>query len=399
MSLFDSMEVMPEDPIFGLPVIFAAEPRLDKVNLGIGSYKDDAGKPVVLNSVKQAEARILSKNLDKEYLPIQGNPDAIRASLQLLFGSDWDSMDKGRVFGMQTIGGTGALRIGGDFLARNVSKNIYLSDPTWPNHAPIFTRAGMTIHHYPYYQFGIQKLDFAGMCAAIEEMPPRSVILLQASCHNPTGFDPNASQWKELCALIKKKQIFPFFDVAYQGFGQGIDEDVAPIREFVKAGIELFVMMSYSKNFGLYGERVGTLVAVTENATAAKKLGSHLKLIVRGSYSNPPLHGSRILATILDSEDLKMEWKHEVQAMRTRIKSMRRLLAERLEARGGKERFEFLEKQAGMFSYCGLTPEEVERMRKEFAIYTPASGRINVAGINTQNIDYVSNALFTVMGI
>lgn len=397
MSFFTSVELLPEDPILNLPFLFAADQHENKVNLGIGSYKDGEGKPLVLSCVRKAEKILLDKKLNKEYPPINGDPAFNTAVAKLIFGESAKSFSNGEMFTMQTLGGTGGLRIGSEFLARNRKMDIYLSEPTWPNHRPVFSYAGMAIHNYPYYHRVAHDLDFEGMCSAINKIPSPGVILLHACCHNPTGIDPNREQWQELSVLIKKKHLLPFFDFAYQGFGEGIHEDAYPVRHFLEQGHEMLVSSSYSKNFGLYGERVGALTIVTNDKQITARALSQCKQIVRSSYSMPPLHGGRIVATILDSQELTQEWEEELKGMRDRIKEMRRALSEGLKAAGVKQDVSFFETQKGVFSYTGLTPEKVQRLRHQYGIYGADNGRINIAGLNHHNIQYVIAALAEIL--
>lgn len=397
MSFFDEIPQMPEDPIFGLPIAFAADPRPGKINLGIGAYKTAEGHPLVLTSVRKAENILLHKHLNKEYLPIEGDGEFIRCILQLLLGNDSPLLQTGNYFAAQTVGGASALRIAGEFLAKLVSKTIFISQPTWSNHKQIFERAGLNVGSFPYFDSHTCQLDFKGMCQAIRNMPPGSVILLHGCCHNPTGIDPSFEQWKELSSLIKKQRIIPLFDIAYQGFGRGIELDAEAIRYFISQGHELFVTYSCSKNFGLYGERVGLLVIVGSQSEQVSKIGSQIKCLIRGNYSNPPLHGARIVSTILKSHELALEWKTELQNMCERVKEMRKALVAALLVKGRGRDFSYMNQQNGLFSYSGLTPEQVLLLREEKAIYMPSNGRINIAGLNTQNISEVADALLSVM--
>lgn len=392
MSLFDKLELLPSDPILSLSRQFAEDTHEKKANLGVGAYKDSEGRPVVLTAVRKAETMMLEKHLNKEYPPIQGHADFINESLKLIFGEK----KIGNIFGAQTIGGTGALRIGGDFLSQHITKKIYFSEPTWPNHTSIFARAGMGIGWYPYYDATNKRLDFSGMCEAIQKMEPNSAIMFQGTCHNPTGFDPSFEQWKELSELVKKQHLIPFFDFAYQGFGDDLDEDAKPIRYFVAQGHEMLVAGSYSKNLGLYGERVGTLSVVTQNKNLKDKVGSNIKQIIRGTYSMPPLQGARIVATILQSEELRKEWVHELTSMRERIKVMRGALVSGLIDKGHEDKFSFMNQQRGMFSFSGLNQEQVRRLKKEYNIYMPKNGRVNIAGLN-RNMDYVIKSIVSVI--
>lgn len=397
MPFFNDIPQLPDDPILGLPIAFAADPRPNKINLGIGAYKTAEGHPLVLKSVRKAESLLLQKNLPKDYLPIEGDADFLRCSLQLLFGSNSPLWQTGRFFAAQSVGGASALRIGAEFLAKLVSKTVFISQPSWSNHKQIFERAGLNVGSYPYFDPHTFMLDFSGMCEAIKNMPPGSVILLHGCCHNPTGIDPSFEQWKELSNLIKKQQLIPFFDLAYQGFGRGLDEDAQAIRHFVNEGHEMLIAYSFSKNFGLYGERVGFLTVVCSSVDRVPKIASQIRSLIRGNYSNPPLHGARIVSTILKSPELTQEWKTELNNMCERVKEMRKALIAALLVKGQNRNFSYMNQQIGLFSFTGLSPEQVQRLRKEKAIYMPNSGRINVAGLNTQNVSHVAEALLSVM--
>lgn len=397
MPFFDEIPLLPPDAILGLPIAFAAETNPNKVNLGIGSYKTAEGTPLVLKCVRKAENIILQKNLNKEYLPIDGDHDFLKCSLQLIFGNDLSSIEPARIYSSQTVGGSGALRIAGEFLTKLVNKNIFLSQPSWPNHKPIFERAGMNVGSYPYFDVQTNSLDFKGMCAAINNLPPTSVILLHACCHNPTGVDPNLDQWQELSHLIKKRGLFPFFDLAYQGFVDNLDSDAQAVRLFAKEGHEMMVAYSYSKNFGLYGERVGLISLIASNPDLVPNIGSQIKTIIRGNYSTPPLHGARIVSTVLKSPELNIEWRSELKKMCDRVKEMRNALIAALLVKGKDHNFSSILNQNGLFSFIGLNKDQVDRLREEYAIYMPANGRINLAGLNSQNIEYVAEALLSVI--
>lgn len=396
MSFFDTVELLPDDPILGMPALFNADKNPKKVNLGIGAYADSEGRPYILTTVREVEKGILSTETSKEYLPIEGGPDFIRGSLDLIFGPVHPRIKAGDAFAAQGIGGTGALRLGAEFLAQHNSKVAFISHPSWPNHKGIFERSGMRVEFYKYYDPVLHRIDFAGLCASIKIMPPASFVVLQAGCHNPTGVDLSFDQWKELSDLIKKQKVFPFFDLAYQGFGTDIDEDAKPIRYFAEQGHEMAVANSYSKNFGLYGERIGMLTMLTSSPEQAKKVGSQIKQIIRGIYSNPPLHGALIVGTILNNEKFKTAWKHELQSLRDRIIEMREALTCGLQAKSIDRDFTFISKQKGIFSFTGLTKEQVIRMREEWAIYMIQNSRINIAGLNQHNLDYVIDAILAV---
>lgn len=398
MSFFDTVELVPEDPILGMPILFNADKHSNKVNLGIGAYADSEGKPYILTTVRDVEKGIIASETSKEYLPIEGGADFLRGSLDLVFGPNHPRVAAGEVFAAQGIGGTGALRLGAEFLAQHISKIAFISDPSWPNHRAIFQRSGMRVEFYKYFDPVLHRIDFAGLCASIKIMPPASVVVLQASCHNPTGVDLSLDQWKELSDLIKKQKIFPFFDLAYQGFGVDLDDDAKAVRYFAEQGHEMAVANSYSKNFGLYGERIGMLTIVTKNKEQAKSVGSQVKQIIRGIYSNPPLHGALIVGTILKDEKLKTAWKHELQSLRDRIIEMREALMSSLQAKSVDRDFTFLTKQKGIFSFSGLNKDQVIQLRDKYGVYMILNGRLNVAGLNPHNLDYVTEAILSVTG-
>lgn len=394
MPFFDDIELLPEDPILSLPIAFAADPREKKVNLGIGAYKDEFGKPVVLSAIKKAEDLVHSQDLNKEYQPIEGGSTFLHATLELIYGSQL-SLD--RISAIQTIGGTSALRLGAEFLVNHGHPDIYLSDPSWPNHKHVFQRAGMVIQEYPYYDYSNGGLKFEALGQAIEQMPHGSVILLQASCHNPTGVDPDQDQWKKISELIKKQKVIPFFDLAYQGLGSSIDEDAWPVRYFASQDHEMFVAYSYSKNFGLYGERVGALSWQMPNQESSVRALSQFRRFVRGSYSSPPLHGGRLVAAVLGSKALKKEWMNEIEQMRLRLSDMRNQLADRLNSQKINKNFNFMKAQRGMFSLSGLTAVQVEKLKQEYGIYMLSNGRISIPGLTPSNIDYVADCIAAIM--
>jgi aspartate/tyrosine/aromatic aminotransferase len=397
MPFFNDIPLLPDDPILGLPSAFAADPRPNKINLGIGAYRTAEGLPLVLSSVRKAENQLLQKNLNKDYLPIEGDGEFIRSSLKLLLGADCHILHSGHFFAAQTVGGASALRIAGEFLSKLISKTIFLSQPSWSNHKQIFERAGLNVGSYPYFYPTTCLLDYPGMCQAIKNMPRGSIILLHGCCHNPTGIDPTFEEWKELSQIIKQQQVIPLFDIAYQGFGHGLEEDAKAIRYFASEGHEMLISYSFSKNFGLYGERVGFLTIISSNSEVVPKIGSQIKYLIRGNYSNPPLHGARIVSTILKSQELTLEWKTELNNMCERVKEMRRALVAALLVQGKGSNFAYMEKQIGLFSFSGLSLEQVDRLKREKAIYMPSNGRINIAGLNTQNLSYVVDGLLSVL--
>lgn len=396
MPIFNGITLLPEDPILSLPIAFAADPHPQKINLGIGAYKSADGQSLVLTTIKKAETRVLQKQTNKDYAPIDGHPEFLKLSLQLLFGPD-PILDSGKIYAAQTVGGTGALRIGGELLAKNAGKHIFISQPSWHNHKSVFERAGLIVGSYPYFDPHTYTLDFEGMCQAIQNMPAGSTILLHGCCHNPTGVDPTIEQWKELSALIKKQQVIPFFDIAYQGFGQDLNKDAQAIRYFASEGHEMLVAYSYAKNFGLYGERVGFLALIMTQPETTPKVASHVKALIRSNYSSPPIHGSQIVTTILKSPDLYLDWETELKNMRDRINEMRTALIATLLVKGQGKDFSYLHQQHGLFSFCGLKPEQVHLLRQQKGIYIPSNGRLNIAGLNTQNIDYVAESLLSVL--
>jgi aspartate/tyrosine/aromatic aminotransferase len=388
MSFFESLDLLPDDPIFSIPTLCAADSRPNKVDLSLGVYHDENGRLTVLECIRHAEEQLFKQKLDKKYQPIDGNPEFIKQTLKLIFGENIPLND---IYGAQTLGGTGALRIAGEFLKKSVGSEIYLPEPSWSNHKLIFKHANLNLHNFNYYNPETRTLDFESMCYAIQKMPAKSLILLQTCCHNPTGIDPTPTQWKELSRLILKQQIFPIFDFAYQGFGKDLESDAAPIRLFQSEGHNLAVAYSFSKNLGLYGERVGLLALSEPNKITRNCITSHVKQLIRSNYSTPPLHGSRLAATVLASPELRAMWLLELDAMRTRISNMRKALMDGLNETGTT--YSFLGEQQGLFSFCGLSPKQVIHLQKEFAIYMPSNGRINIANLNPSNIDYVIKAL------
>lgn len=394
MSFFNNVQTLPEDPILGLPLLFAKDLHKNKVNLGIGSYKDDHGQPYVLQTVRKAEKQLLDKALHKEYLPIQGCAEFITASQQLIFGNTLEKCQD-RIFGLQTLGGTGALRVAAEFLSRNGFKTICIPDPTWANHTRIFQYAGLEVQSYPYYNVKDRSLDFDGVCKTLEKVPEQTIILLHACCHNPSGLDPSQAQWQELSKLMKKKKLIPLFDQAYQGFGKSIEEDAYGVRYFNEQHHEMFVAQSYAKNMGLYGERAGSLSIIVQEPSLLKSVSSQLKQIVRSMYSNPPLQSERIVHTVLHEKELRQLWIEELTVMRQRIDTVRRDLILQLKTAGID--FAFLAKQTGMFCYLGLSQEQVMRLRDDFGVYVADGGRANLAGITSKNMEFVTKALIDVL--
>jgi aromatic-amino-acid transaminase len=397
-SLFEGVELAPRDPILGLNEAFAADPRPNKVNLGVGVYYDDNGRIPLLRAVREAERARVEAGLPRGYLPIEGLAAYDAAVQKLLFGPDSALIASGRLVTAQALGGTGALKIGADFLRRmNPQAQVLISDPSWENHRALFEQAGFRVASYPYYDPATHGLDFDGMCAALRAAPAGTVIALHACCHNPTGVDPSLAQWRELAAICGQRLLVPMLDIAYQGFGEGVEADAAAVRLFAEQGLSFFVASSFSKSFSLYGERVGALTVVTADSDEAARVLSQLKRVIRANYSNPPTHGSSIVAAVLADPPLRALWEEELAEMRNRIKAMRAALVDGLKARRIGTDFSFVLRQNGMFSYSGLTGAQVERLRRDYGIYAVASGRVCVAALNTKNIDYVCDALAAVL--
>ncbi|XP_053558375.1 aspartate aminotransferase, mitochondrial [Bombina bombina] len=398
-SWWSHVEMGPADPILGVTEAYRRDTNSKKMNLGVGAYRDDNGKPYVLNSVRKAEALMAAKNLDKEYLPIGGLAEFARASAQLALGENSETIQSGRYITVQTISGTGSLRIGGNFLQRfyKHSRDVYLPKPSWGNHTPIFRDAGLELKGYRYYDPKTCGFDFAGALDDISKMPEQSIILFHACAHNPTGVDPKPEQWKELASVVKSRRLFPFFDMAYQGFASGdTDRDAWAVRYFIEQGLNLVLSQSYAKNMGLYGERVGAFTVVCSDVDEAKRVESQLKILIRPMYSNPPINGARIAASILTQPDLRSEWLQEVKSMANRIISMREQLVSNLKKEGSIHNWQHISDQIGMFCFTGLRPEQVERLIKEFSVYMTKDGRISVAGVTSGNVGYLAHAIHQV---
>lgn len=398
MTLFTSVQLAPKDPIFGLTEAYVADQRPDKVNLGVGVYYTNDGKIPLLKAVVKAEEELVAKHSPRGYIPIEG-PNPYNAAVQtLLFGANSALLKDGRVVTAECIGGTGALRVGADFIKRlNLNAPCAISNPTWENHRGIFEAAGFEVIEYTYFDSKTHGVDFAGMVKSLESFPKNTTVLLHACCHNPTGADITEAQWLQVIDICKTKGLIPFLDMAYQGFASGIEQDGLAVRLFAESGMSFFVSSSFSKSFSLYGERVGALSIVTESKEEATRVMSQLKRVIRTNYSNPPTHGAAITAAVLTSPELRKLWEDELAEMRTRIKTMRHQLVEKLAAAGVKEDLSFIEEQRGMFSYSGLSAEQVERLQKEDGIYALSTGRICVAALNTKNIDKVATAIARVL--
>ena len=396
--MFEKLDMAPADPILGLSAAFKSDSNPQKINLGVGVYQDDDGKTPILPSVAEAEKRIVSSSTSKSYLAIDGTPEYNHAVQALLLGEDHEIIRSERAVTVQSPGGTGALRIAGDFISRHFpSARLWISQPTWANHPKIFQSAGIEVQTYPYFDSCNNGLDFSSMIENLATVPAGDVVLLHGCCHNPTGVDPTADQWEEIAYLAHKAGWLPLVDFAYQGFGDGIEEDAAGLRALCRPGQELLVASSFSKNFGLYQERIGALTLVGQNSEAAARGLSHLKIAVRTSYSNPPAHGSAIVAEILADISLRTRWEDEVAQMRARINGMRRLFVDTLAKKGAQRDFSFIARQRGMFSYSGLSDEQVKRLREEYAIYIVSGGRINVAGMTGANMNVLCTAIASVL--
>ena len=397
MSVFARVALAPSDPILGVTDAWRADPRPTKVNLGVGVYYDEQGRLTLLEAVKRAEEVLVAKHHTRGYIPIDGRPDYIRATQHLIFGKDSHLLAENRVVTAQTLGGTGALRIGADFLHSVLpDATVAISRPSWPNHQVLFDAAGFSIVDYPYYDPSTHGVDFAAMTSALAALPPRTVVIVHACCHNPTGADLSLDQWRELAVLLRERELIPFVDMAYQGFDRGISEDAMGIQILLDAGIGTVVIAnSYSKSFGLYGERIGALSIVCADAEETTRVRSQVKQTIRATYSNPPTHGAALVATVLEDPELRALWESELTTMRDRIKTVRQGLVDRLAVKGRPD-FSFVSQQAGMFSYSGLSKAQVARLREEYAIYAVDSGRICVAALNQANLDHVADAIIQV---
>lgn len=396
-SLFAAVEMAPRDPILGLNEAYNAETNPAKVNLGVGVYFGDDGKIPLLAAVKQAEKARLETQPPRGYQPIEGTPAYNGAVQNLLFGKDSELLAAGRAITAQCLGGTGALKVGADYLKRLLpDATVYISNPSWENHRALFESAGFPVADYAYYDATTRGVDFAGMKAALNAMATKSIVVLHACCHNPTGADLTAAQWQEVVGIVKEKNLVAFIDMAYQGFADGIKQDAVALDLFATSGLQFFVSSSFSKSFSLYGERVGALTIVTASKDESARVMSQVKRVIRTNYSNPPTHGGAVVAAVLSSPELRQMWEDELSGMRDRIRAMRNSLVEKLAANGAAG-FEFINVQRGMFSYTGLTAAQVEKMRAEYGIYAVGTGRICVAALNTKNIDYVAKAIAAVI--
>ena len=398
MNLFASVQLAPKDPIFGLTEAYTADQRPGKVNLGVGVYYTDDGKVPLLKAVLAAEQEVVAKQSPRAYIPIEG-PNPYNSAVQnLLFGADSPLIKEGRVVTAECLGGTGALRVGGDFVKRlDTGAPAAISAPSWENHRGIFESAGYQVLEYTYFDPKTRGVDFEGMVKSLESFPAKTLVILHACCHNPTGADLTPEQWRKIISICQTRQLIPFLDIAYQGFATGIEEDGAAVQLFADSGMSFFVSSSFSKSFSLYGERVGALSIVTQSKEESARVLSQLKRVIRTNYSNPPTHGAAIVAMVLNSPKLRQMWEDELAEMRERIKTMRHGLNKKLAAAGAQQDFSFIETQRGMFSYSGLTAGQVANLQEQDGIYALSTGRICVAALNTKNLDRVAQAIARVL--
>lgn len=397
-SIFAAVEMAPRDPILGLNEAFNADTRAEKVNLGVGVYYDDNGKIPLLAAVRAAEKTRLEAQPPRGYQPIEGPATYNNAVQNLLLGKDSALIANGQVVTVEALGGTGALKVGADYLKRLVpDATVYISDPSWENHRALFESAGFPVDVYPYYDAATRGVNFAGMKAKLESLPAGSVIVLHACCHNPTGADLSDAQWTEVVDVCRSRGLIPFLDMAYQGFADGIEPDAVAVRAFSSSELQFFVSSSFSKSFSLYGERVGALSIITESKEESARVLSQVKRVIRTNYSNPPIHGGAIVAAVLNSPELRQQWEDELAGMRERIRAMRTGLVAELKAAGVAQDFSFVIKQRGMFSYTGLTAAQVEQLKSDYGIYAVSTGRICLAALNSKNIGYVAKAIASVL--
>ncbi|HJV62303.1 MAG TPA: amino acid aminotransferase [Albitalea sp.] len=396
--MFQHLEPYAGDPILSLNEAYGNDPRPNKINLSIGIYFDDAGHIPVLGCVREAESQLLAEGAAKPYLPIEGAPACRRAVQELLFGHDHEAIRSNRIATLQTVGSSGGLKVGADFLKRWFpASEVWVSDPTWDNHRAMFEGAGFKVHSYPYYDAATGGLKFDAMLAALSALPAQSIVLLHACCHNPTGVDLDRAQWQRLIPLLRERGLLPYLDLAYQGYGDGIDEDAFAVRALADSGLAFFIANSFSKSMSLYGERAGALSVVCPNAAEAELALGQLKATVRRNYSSPPIHAGLVVAKVLSEPKLRAAWEADVAAMRGRILAMRKSLHAVLSAKLPGRNFDYFLTQRGMFSYTGLSAAQVDRLREEHAVYLVRSGRICVAGLNSKNVEATAVAMAAVL--
>ena len=397
-SLLANVEMAPKDPILGVTETYIADPNPKKVNLGVGVYFDDMGKVPVLQAVRTAEQKLAETAMPRNYLPIDGLPSYNKAVQEVVFGADNEAVKSGRIVTVQTLGGTGGLKVGADYWRRvNPNAQAWISDPSWENHRALLEYAGFKVNTYAYYDAATNGLRFDAMLASLNQVPEGDIVVLHACCHNPTGVDLTLAQWEKVIGVVKARNLLPLLDLAYQGFADSLDADAAAVRAFTKACPAVFVASSFSKSLSLYGERVGACSIVTENAEQAAKVLSQIKRVIRTNYSNPSTHGGQAVAMVLTTPELRKQWEQELGQMRDRIKTMRRALVDKIRAQRADFDFSYVVDQRGMFSYSGLTKEHVRRLREEYSIYALDSGRICVAALNSKNVDYVATAIAKVL--
>ncbi len=397
-SLFSEIALAPPDPILGLTEAYLADPRPGKVNLGVGVYQDELGNVPVLPVVHEAQQRWEACEDTKNYLPIDGVPAYDREVQRLLLGVDSPAISEGRALTVQALGGTGALKIGAYFLRRFFPESgVWISRPSWENHRTLFEDAGFAVAEYPYYSVATHGLDFADMTHTLRGLPSRSIVVLHACCHNPTGVDPSREQWEEIVAICRSGNLIPFLDFAYQGFGEDADADAAAIRAFAAYNVPCLIAQSFSKSFSLYRERVGALTILTADATESRAILSQLKRVIRANYSNPPSHGAQLVALVLSDSDLRAQWLEELTGMRERLRRMRALFVQTLDEKGVAQDFRFLLQQRGMFSYSGLSTEAVHRLRDQYGLYLVESGRLCIGAMNTHNMKSICEAIAQVL--
>ncbi|KAJ3653772.1 hypothetical protein Zmor_013007 [Zophobas morio] len=398
-SWWSQVEMGPPDAILGVTEAFKRDTNPKKINLGVGAYRDDNGKPYLLPSVLKADEKLRAQKLDKEYAPIAGNPEFCKLAISLALGDNSEVISNGLNATVQSISGTGALRVGAAFLNNFFpgNKTVYLPKPTWGNHTPIFKHSGLNVGAYTFYEPQSCGFDFQGALNDISKIPEKSIILLHACAHNPTGVDPSPEQWKELSQVVKKRNLFPFFDMAYQGFASGdIDRDAQAVRLFLKDGHKMVLAQSFAKNMGLYGERAGAFSVIGDSKDEADRVMSQVKILIRAMYSNPPINGARIVATILSDPSLRADWLKEVKGMADRIIGVRTQLRENLKKEGSSKNWQHITDQIGMFCYTGMTPPQVEKLIKEHSVYLTKDGRISMAGVTSKNVEYLARAMHQV---
>ncbi len=396
MSLFEKVSHAASDPIFGPVNAFNLDQRAAKLSFLVGFYHSALGVTPVIKAVELAEEQVVSRKITKEYLPIEGDKEFLEKLGSLIFGGFWERERK-RFFAAQALGGTGALRLVGDFCYEELGDRIWISDPTWPNHHGIFRASRLQVESYPYYDYESNKINFTHLMHALEELPEKAIVLLHANCHNPTGKDLSFEQWKELSHLFTQKNLFPVFDMAYQGFGKGIEEDAEGVRLFAEEGHELAVAYSCAKNFSLYGERIGALFILAHSPHFVENLASQIRLLIRTNYSNPPRHGAAVVKEVLASPALKQSWEEELSLMRLRMKEIRAGFSDALQQKIPFLNWDFIRDTNGLFCYTGLNESVIEQLAINYGIYMPSSGRINITMLNRSNLNYVIDAIATLL--